>query len=307
MNVAVLGASGMLGAMVTDVLSRDHGLRVVATVRDGAAGAALQSAMAGVSVQSLDAESATVEQLARLLDGAACAVNAIGVIKPYIRDDRAAEVQRAVTVNALFPHVLARAAETTGCRIIQIATDCVYSGQKGAYTEADPHDALDVYGKSKSLGEVSSPAVTHLRCSIIGPEPKAHVSLLDWFRRQPAGASLNGFRNHQWNGVTTYHFARLCQGIITNRLWSPGVQHAVPTGSVSKYDMLIRFARCYGRDDLTVNAVDAATVIDRTLGTKAPEANRRLWAAAGYREPPTVEAMIDEMASFDCRFVEAAR
>ena len=41
--------------------------------------------------------------------------------------------------------------------ILQIATDCVYSGATGGYTESSSHDALDVYGKTKSLGEVALP------------------------------------------------------------------------------------------------------------------------------------------------------
>ena len=34
--------------------------------------------------------------------------------------------------------------------------------------------ALDVYGKTKSLGEAYDLNVHHLRCSIIGPEPKEY-------------------------------------------------------------------------------------------------------------------------------------
>ena len=46
------------------------------------------------------------------------------------------------------------------------------------------HDDLWFVGKrlTKSVGEVHSPAVHHLRCSIIGPELRGHRSLLDWFR-----------------------------------------------------------------------------------------------------------------------------
>ena len=41
-------------------------------------------------------------------------------------------------------------------KVIQIATDCVFDGLKGNYTEDDKHNAIDVYGKTKSLGEVSA-------------------------------------------------------------------------------------------------------------------------------------------------------
>ena len=118
--------------------------------------------------------------------------HAIGVIKPYIRDDDAAAVERALRVNGLFPHILARAAERSGCRVLQIATDCVYAGTIGNYREAAPHDALDVYGKTKSLGEVNSAAVHHLRCSIIGPNCSA-ASATRW--RGPSAKEARSARS----------------------------------------------------------------------------------------------------------------
>ena len=226
-------------------------------------------------------------------------MNCIGVIKPLIHDDNASEVEQAVRINALFPHLLAR--WTAGhARVLQIATDCVYSGTKGGYTETDVHDALDVYGKTKSLGEVHAPHVHHLRCSIIGPEMKEPRSLLEWFLGQSPG-TVKGFVNHNWNGVTTLHFAKVCAGIIKREISLPHSQHVVPSGAVTKCEMLQQFARCYGRDDVTVRPTEAAVVIDRTLTTGNQDLNRELWNAAGYAEPPSVPQMIEELALFDYR------
>lgn len=297
MNVMVLGASGMLGSMVLSWLGRDASLALTATARDGAHFPGIQT-LANCQVRELDAEGATEAELIELLRGQAWVVNCIGVIKPYIKDDNPAQTQRALRVNALFPHLLARAAEATGARVLQIATDCVYSGQKGAYLEADLHDALDVYGKSKSLGEVHSPQVHHLRCSIIGPEPKCHVSLLDWFLGQPQGGSVNGFTNHDWNGVTTLHFGKVCHGILKAGLQLPRLLHVVPAGTITKADLLKAFAEAYGRADITINPVEAATVVDRTLGTQQAGLNAAVWRAAGYDAPPSVQQMVREMAAY---------
>jgi dTDP-4-dehydrorhamnose reductase len=303
----VLGASGMLGSMVVDYLAQSGGLDLVATTRKPEHVDRLRAAVPGVRWVGLDAERAGADEVAAALGDAQWVVNAIGVIKPYIKDDNAAQVERATRVNALFPHLLAGAAKASGCRVLQIATDCVYSGQKGRYAEPDPHDALDVYGKTKSLGEVYSPAVHHLRCSIIGPEPFASVSLLHWFIRQPRGAGVNGYTNHLWNGVTTLQFARLCRGAMADGgLQLPHAQHVVPTGSLSKADMLRCFAREYGRGDVTITPGEAKVVIDRTLSTADEATNRRLWAAAGYAEPPTVPDMIAEMARFNYRLAAPA-
>lgn len=299
MRVVVLGASGMLGSMLVDFLSRDSALEVTATVRGESLARTLKEKVPGVRSRLLDAERCGSAELLEVLNGARWAVNAIGVIKPYVHDDNAAEIYRAVQVNSLFPHVLARAAEQCGCRVLQIATDCVYSGSKGNYVENDPHDALDVYGKTKSLGEVYSSNVFQLRCSIIGPEIKTHVSLLDWFLDQERGTAVNGFTNHQWNGVTTLHFARLCQGIMTAELDLPHLQHVVPAGVVSKCELLQHFAREFQREDLSIQPAEARTVIDRTLNTTNQTLNRRIWACADYDEPPTISRMVQELAHFD--------
>jgi dTDP-4-dehydrorhamnose reductase len=296
MKVAVLGASGMLGAMVADVLTREKDVDVVATFRDDRL-ARRGSQLVPAQWRVLDAAACGAEDLADVLRGCEWAVNAIGVIKPYIHDDNAAEVERALLVNALFPHRLARAAEAVGCRVLQIATDCVYSGTRGQYTERDPHDALDVYGKTKSLGEVFFANVAHLRCSIIGPEPKGHVSLLDWFRKQPPGITLKGFTNHLWNGVTTLHFAKLCVGIIRHGLVLPHSLHIVPEGEVSKYDLLRCFASSFARGDLQISPCEASTVVNRTLRSTNDQLNREVWRAAGFAAPLAIPAMIADLAA----------
>ena len=173
-TVLVLGASGMLGSMVTDFLSCDEELSVFATMRAPQLISRASECIKNVKwlISEVKDEIQTIQQL-RESGTFDWVINAIGVIKPYVHDDQPKEVERAITVNAAFPHWLARTFQQA--RILQIATDCVYSGAKGHYVESDKHDALDTYGKTKSLGEVSMPNINHLRCSIIGPEPKSYA------------------------------------------------------------------------------------------------------------------------------------
>jgi dTDP-4-dehydrorhamnose reductase len=226
-------------------------------------------------------------------------VNAIGITKPLIRDDHAAEILSAIEINSKLPHTLAHLAAAHDARVLQIATDCVYSGAKGHYLETDAHDALDVYGKTKSLGECFIPNTQHLRCSIIGPEPKDFKFLIEWFRRQAPQSAVNGFTNHHWNGVTTLHFAKLCKGIIDTAPALSHLQHVVPTGLVTKAQMLHDFAQAYNRPDIAIRDTEAKTVIDRTLDTVNPAANLALWQSAGYNQPPTVTEMILELGRYD--------
>jgi len=281
--------------MVVDTFSREPEVDVAATVRKESLLSRWRAFYPAVSWLMLDAESFPEVEVASAVRGFSWVVNCIGIIKPYIRDDRAAEVERAIRVNALFPHLLGRAAGKAGAKVLQIATDCVYSGAKGKYRECDPHDALDVYGKTKSLGEANLPNLHNLRCSIIGPEHKSFLSLLEWFRRQPEKGKVGGFVNHEWNGVTTLHFARLCLGIIRKNLTLPNLQHVVPDGTVSKEALLRHFAVAFGRGDIMIDPVQAKTVVDRTLGTENVEGNLALWKAAGYPTPLSVPQMVEEL------------
>lgn len=305
LKVAVFGATGMLGSMLTDVLARDPDLEVTATARNPELAQRGKDLLANVNWRIFDAEATVSEDALAFVEPCAWVINAIGVIKPLVHDDNPAEVERAVRINALLPYELARRTRG-GCRVIQIATDCVYSGSRGRYSEKDPHDATDVYGKTKSLGEVRVEHVIHLRCSIVGPEPRAHRSLLGWFLSQEPGAEVNGFVNHLWNGLTTLHFARICRGIMKGGPDVPRLQHIVPSDEVTKCDLLRLFARYFGRSDIRIRPQEAGQAIDRTLTTANQAANTAIWKAAGYPGPPTIADMVAELAAFDYRLGDLA-
>lgn len=294
-SVVVLGGSGMLGSMVTDVLVADGRWAVAATVRSAELADACRRQLPAVDWRTFDVNDEA--GLARAIEDADWIVNAIGLTKPFVKDDDPAQVERAVWGNAIFPFRLAEAARTTGANVIQIATDCVYSGTTGGYVESSPHDALDVYGKTKSLGEVRLPNMHLLRCSIIGPEPSTPRYLLEWLRRQPKDATVNGYSDHLWNGVTTYAFARLCAGIIGGTS-EAGRQHVIPAGDVTKAELLVMMAAAFDRQDITVVAGASPHSIDRTLRTEQPDRNVALWTGAGYGAPPTVAEMVWELAGF---------
>ena len=300
-RVLILGASGMLGSMMTDFLCRDEELSVFATMRSPELISRARERIENVEWLTFEVKDKiqTMKQL-QGLGKFDWIVNAIGVIKPYARDNQPEEVEQAITVNAAFPYWLARTFDHAS--ILQIATDCVYSGSKGRYVESDKHDALDTYGKTKSMGEVLLPNVNHLRCSIIGPEPKSYVSLLEWFRRQPANAKISGFTNHSWNGVTTLHFAKICHGIIKGNTVLGHLQHVIPSGEITKHDLLRCFARSYRRSDIEITPTAALQPIDRRLATEDQQLNKLLWKNAGYKtHPPIIGEMVEELAEFKFR------
>jgi dTDP-4-dehydrorhamnose reductase len=282
-KVLILGATGMLGSACHSVLSNSKEIEIFKTSRTNQAG-----------YLCFDAQSDNVSELIESTNPD-WIVNCIGVIKPYINEKSAESRMNAIKINGLFPEHLA---SSTNQPIIQIATDCVYSGRKGNYVESDTHDATDVYGKTKSLGEMPAENFKHLRASIIGPEVGRSTSLLEWFRNQPKDASLNGFTDHLWNGVTTHHFGLIAKGVIEQDFYDFNMTHLVPQDKVSKAQLLRIFAEVYGRPDVIINDTKSPETIDRTLATENKEINKKLWEMAGYEVPPTVEKMVREQAEF---------
>ena len=272
MKVAVLGSSGMLGSKMLEICQAS-GLETK-----------------GLSLPDFDAENPDFSQIS----DCEYVINCIGIIKPYIHDDNSLDVSRAVRINSLFPYILAQ----TNKKIIQIATDCVWDGSMGGYLETDLHNATDVYGKTKSLGEVKADNFLNLRCSIIGPEKKGLLSLMEWFLRQPPRAEVKGYKNHFWNGLTTEAFSRICVGIIKNNIWFSGMAHIIPADISSKAEMLHIFAEHFNRRDIKITDINAATTINRTLTTIDSARNAKLWDNAGYKNIPTVRQMIEELPSF---------
>lgn len=225
-------------------------------------------------------------------------VNAVGLIKQLIIEGNQEDVKIAYLINSELPRELNAFAKDSSTPIIQIGTDCVYSGLEGNYSENSEFDCNDLYGLSKVSGEHESKSMMTIRCSIIGHEVKSSVSLMDWFLSQPASTSVNGYTNHIWNGVTTLTFARVIQGIISKNTYSPGTIHLVPKDQISKFELLKILAEVFRRNDIKISEFEAEVGVNRTLGTLFPHKNEQLWLNAGYTEVPSIVELIQEYAEW---------
>jgi len=162
-------------------------------------------------------------------------VNCVGIVKQLNEGSQAIPT---ITVNALFPHQVAEASANAGVRLIHISTDCVFSGDLPAgrsYTEDDLPDARDLYGRTKQLGEVDSPALT-VRTSIIGRELTRSTGLLEWFVAQRGGRA-RGFRHALFSGLTTLALADVVLELSLRYPELAGLYH-VSSDSISKLDLM---------------------------------------------------------------------
>jgi len=179
--------------------------------------------------------------------------------------------------------MLADLCEQYKVKLIHPTTDCVYTGEKGNYSENDPYDVSDVYGMSKALGEPKN--CTVIRTSIIGEEIGQSRSLIEWIKSNKGG-EINGFEDHIWNGVTCLQFAKICQEIINENLFWQGIKH-VHSNSVNKYELLNIVNDVYELG-IKINKVKSAKSIDRSISSI-------------YSLPlpvPSLQVQIQEMSKF---------
>ena len=246
MKIFVLGSNGMLGRYASTYLSKEN-------------------TVVNLTRKELDAENVTEEDITNILLDKGLGqghviVNCIGMIKPQV--DKLGTVA-AVKVNSLFPYSLANVGERLNVKVIHITTDCVWSGKDGNYFEDTPHDALDVYGKTKSLGEPEN--CTVIRTSIIGEEINNSRSLVEWIKSRK-DLDANGFTNHKWNGVTCLELAKCIDSIIKNNNYWSGVRHVLSPTSVTK-DILLKLINDRYNLNITINNTAAGTSCDRSLGS----------------------------------------
>lgn len=279
MRVLIFGGAGMLGHKVWQVF-RDRFDSCVTLRRAAGMPPPFDEARVISPVDAADVESTTRAFTAAQPD---VVINCIGVTKHVAAGH---DPIAALTVNALFPHRLGALCRESGARLIHVSTDCVFSGRKGAYTEADCPDANDLYGRTKLLGEVTTDRALTIRTSIIGRELHGATGLLEWLISRRGGRA-EGHRHAMFSGMTTAALAAVLADVVDGHPGLTGLYH-VAADPISKYDLLCRINDRLGLR-IAIESSDALR-IDRTLD------------AARFREsthiaPPGWDRMIADLAS----------
>ena len=232
MKVLVLGGEGMLGHKMWQVLSQHFETYV--TMRQPASAYShygifdLERTIGGIDCLNFKSLVKVIEELKPVV-----IVNCIGIIKQII--DKYDTVD-TLTINSIFPHRLINLCFRTSTRLIHFSTDCVFTGQKGMYREEDESDATDLYGRSKSLGEVDCDNCLTLRTSIIGRELATKNGLLEWFLSNDGGA-VKGYSNVIFSGFPTIVLVDIIVKVIRDFPNLYGILH-VSTDRISKFDLL---------------------------------------------------------------------
>ena len=219
-------------------------------------------------------------------------INCVGVLNDFAENNS----DQAILVNAYLPHFLERITKKSSTRIIQLSTDCVFSGAKGGYNEADLKDGIGFYGQSKALGELDNDKDLTIRTSIIGPDlSKKGLGLFNWFINQKR--IIYGYTNTYWSGVTTLQLAKSVIEIILYKEKLTGIVHLTNNEKISKYSLLIIIQQVFKKDQIKI-AQSKIYKVDKSLVNTRNDMKIAI---------PTYYQMIEEMKqwmeSFKLNFI----
>jgi dTDP-4-dehydrorhamnose reductase len=205
-------------------------------------------------------------------------INCIGIL---IKDAEE-NPDKAIWFNSYFPHYLESITKNTNTKVISISTDCVFSGDKGDYTEKDFKDGKGFYAQSKALGEIVNSKDLTIRTSILGPElNKNGIGLFHWFMNQTG--QINGYSYAFWSGITTIELAKAINQIILQDLTGLVILAASP--KIDKYNLLKLFNLLFRNDIIKINS-DSKYKVDKSMRSIRSDFNYTI---------PSYETMVLEM------------
>jgi dTDP-4-dehydrorhamnose reductase len=153
-------------------------------------------------------------------------------------------------------------------KLIQPSTDCVYSGVSSTGYEVQSFsDASDAYGVSKLLAEricLYSPNAAIVRTSIIGIDDRASGNgFLSWILSHAPGATIPGFTNHYWNGVTTLKWCEFVRTLISGSMIN-GLHSLRSSSCLTKFHLATEISDVWNLK-VDVSPVEAGYAVNRCI------------------------------------------
>ena len=161
-------------------------------------------------------------------------INACGIT---IRRGIDALKSNSIILNSALPNFLNEWVTSNNKKLIHFSTYCVFSGKKGDYLDNDIKDAIDLYGLTKSMGEVIDSKFTiTLRGSMIGRELENKTELFEWFLKQK-NKTIKGFSKVIYSGISTTKMAEIVIKLIDQYPSLSGIYN-ISSKPISKFELL---------------------------------------------------------------------
>tara|TARA_Y100000766_G_scaffold110909_1_gene94924 strand:+ start:130 stop:1002 length:873 start_codon:yes stop_codon:yes gene_type:complete len=286
MKIIILGCTGLLGNTITKNFLQNYDYEIYPIIRDFSKIKFFKQEYHKNFVEILNI--LDLSELEKTITPIKpdIIINCLGLTNKF-SNNNAFEIQEFIEINSLFPHKLYQLCMQLNIRLIHFSSDCIFSGKKGAYSETDIPDPIDIYGKSKLLGELDYENCITIRKSVIGHELFSKNGLLEWFIDQ--NEVVQGYKKVIFSGLTALELSRLLAIYIIPSKNLKGIIN-VTGPSITKYDLLKKIARVYKK---SINIIPNESVISNRSLNGSKFSN-----LSGY-QPKSWNELINSMYQFN--------
>jgi len=292
MKVGITGASGMLGSALITHLSKSY--RVFATSRGR-----------GVEGKNIKWDCFNLTDIILLTEW-------LETIRPDVVIHCAAitnvdlcedNVKLATKLHIETTELIANFLDSYGGRLIYISTDSVFDGEKqGAYSESDLVNPLNVYAKTKMMGEKSVQSMNNglvLRTNIIGWTQENKTSFAEWvLNRLYDNVPLNLFYDVYFSPLTVYDLSFIIEKIIEKPIL--GLYHCGSSDIISKYDFGKKMAEIFQLSDTNINRVSVDSIDFKASRPKNMALNSdKLSDKLQYDIPSAIDSIVHMKIQYD--------
>ena len=292
MKVGVTGASGMLGSALITHLSKSY--RVFATSRGK-----------GVEGKNIKWDCFDLTDITLLNEWLETikpdvVIHCAAIVNVDLCEDN---VKLATKLHIETTEVMANYLDSNGGRLIYISTDSVFDGEKqGAYSESDLVSPLNVYAKTKIMGEKSAQSMNNglvLRTNIIGWTQEDKTSFAEWvLNRLNDNAPLNLFYDVYFSPLTVYDLSLIIEKIIEKPIL--GLYHCGSRDNISKYDFGKKMAEIFQLSDSNINRVSVDSMDFKASRPKNMALNSdKLSDKLQYDIPSAIDSIVHMKNQYD--------
>ena len=178
--------------------------------------------------------------------------------------------KEAIAINAIGAKNLALVTKQNDIRLIHISTDGVFDGKKGNYSEEDVPKPINVYGKSKLMGEElikeNSNNYVIIRTNFYGYNEQGK-HLLNWvLTTLKQKKQMIGFNDILFTPLEISNLCMMIKEISIKNIH--GIIHLASDKTISKYQFANEVAKIFQLDK---NLVKKGSIEDSQLIAKRPK------------------------------------
>ena len=252
MKIGVTGASGMLGTALVIHLSKSY--EVYATSRS--------KGIEGKKIEWDCFDLTDIPLLNKWLNKVKpdVVIHCAAIVNVDLCEEN---VDLATKLHFETTKVMANYLDSNSGRLIYISTDSIFDGEnQNAYSESDLVEPLNIYAKTKLMGELPVSSMDSglvLRINIIGWTQNNEASFAEWVLKSLIDKTpLNLFHDVHFSPLHVDDLSSIIERIINRPIF--GLYHCASSSSISNYDFGKKMAEIFQLSDLNINRVGIASM-----------------------------------------------